>query len=102
MSRGWLSLRMGWVKQMGGCRPNFVRHCPVVPVAVTLVWEVKRAVLQIESVTEQNCEIVGYIQAEELTALIKQTVAQRSSMSVDSTYIFSQNYIDDKHRYPLS
>jgi metal-sulfur cluster biosynthetic enzyme len=44
------------------------------PLAVPLSLEIQRAVAEVEGVTEQNMEIVGYIQADELTALIRQAL----------------------------
>jgi metal-sulfur cluster biosynthetic enzyme len=44
------------------------------PIAIPLSLEIHRAIAQVEGVTDQDCEIVGYIQAEELTALIKQAL----------------------------
>jgi len=47
------------------------------PIAVPLSLEIQRAVAEVEGVTAQDCQIVGYIQAEELTALIKQALAAK-------------------------
>ena len=44
------------------------------PIAVPLSMAIQQAVSEVEGVTEQNMEIVGYIQAEELAELIKQAV----------------------------
>jgi metal-sulfur cluster biosynthetic enzyme len=56
---------------------KFRPSSPLCPIAVPLAWEIQHAVAQVEGVTEQDCEIVGYIQAEELTALIKKALAQK-------------------------
>jgi metal-sulfur cluster biosynthetic enzyme len=44
------------------------------PVAVPLSIAIQQAVSEVEGVTEQDMEIAGYIQADELTELIKQAV----------------------------
>ena len=51
---------------------KFRPSSPLCPIAVPLSLEIKRAVAQVEGVTGQDLEIVGYLQAEELTELIKQ------------------------------
>ena len=47
------------------------------PLAVPLSVEIQRAVAEVEGVTDQNMEIVGYIQADELTALIRRSLQAR-------------------------
>jgi metal-sulfur cluster biosynthetic enzyme len=47
------------------------------PLAVPLSLEIQNAVAEVEGVTDQNMEIVGYIQADELTALIRRTLQAR-------------------------
>ncbi len=47
------------------------------PLAVPLSLAIQRAVAEVEGITDQNMEIVGYIQADELTALIKQALAAK-------------------------
>jgi metal-sulfur cluster biosynthetic enzyme len=47
------------------------------PLAVPLSLEIQRAVAEVEGVTDQNMEIVGYIQADELTTLIRRTLQTR-------------------------
>jgi len=51
------------------------------PIAVPLSIAIQQAVSEVEGVTEQNMEIVGYIQADELTALIKQAVNAKWSQA---------------------
>ena len=48
------------------------------PIAVPLSIAIQQAVSEVEGVTEQDMEIVGYIQAEELTALIRQALADKN------------------------
>jgi metal-sulfur cluster biosynthetic enzyme len=47
------------------------------PLAVPLSLEIQNAVAEVEGVTDQHMEIVGYIQADELTALIRRTLQAR-------------------------
>jgi metal-sulfur cluster biosynthetic enzyme len=49
------------------------------PIAVPLSLEIQQAVSEVEGVTEQDMKIVGYLQADELTALIKQALAAKGS-----------------------
>jgi metal-sulfur cluster biosynthetic enzyme len=44
------------------------------PLAVPLSLEIQRAVAEVEGTTDQNMEIVGYVQADELTALIRRAL----------------------------
>jgi metal-sulfur cluster biosynthetic enzyme len=62
------------VDESGRVSYKFRPSSPLCPIAVPLSIEIQRAVAQVPGVTEQNPEIVGYIQAEELTALIKQAL----------------------------
>jgi metal-sulfur cluster biosynthetic enzyme len=48
------------------------------PIAVPLSIAIQQAVSEVEGVTEQNMEIVGYIQAEELTEMIRQALADKN------------------------
>jgi len=66
------------VDEHGRVAYKFRPSSPLCPIAVPLSLEIQRAVAQVEGVTEQDLEIVGYIQAEELTALIKQALAQKT------------------------
>jgi metal-sulfur cluster biosynthetic enzyme len=67
------------VDENGRVSYKFRPSSPLCPIAVPLAWEIQRAVVEVQGVTEQDCEIVGYIQAEEFTALIKQALAERAS-----------------------
>jgi hypothetical protein len=44
---------------------------------VPLSQDIQRAVAQVGGVTEQDMEIMGYLQAEEFTALLKQALGER-------------------------
>ena len=63
------------VDEHGRVAYRFRPSSPLCPIAIPLSLEVHRVIAQVEGVTDQDCEIVGYIQAEELTALIKQALA---------------------------
>jgi len=47
------------------------------PLAVPLSLEIQHAVAEVEGVTEQSMEIVGYIRADELTALLQRALAEK-------------------------
>jgi metal-sulfur cluster biosynthetic enzyme len=47
------------------------------PLAVPLSIAIQRAVAEVEGVTEQKIEIVGYIQADDLTALLQRALAEK-------------------------
>ncbi len=72
------------VDEQGRVSYKFRPSSPLCPIAVPLAWEIQRAVAEVQGVTEQDCQIVGYIQAEEFTALIKQTLAE-SAENMKST-----------------
>ena len=54
---------------------KFRPSSPLCPIAVPLSLEIRHAVDEVEGVTGQDMEIVGYVQAEELTALFRQWLA---------------------------
>ena len=47
------------------------------PIAVPLSLDIRHAVAEVEGVTSQNAEIVGFIQAEELTEWLRQAFEKR-------------------------
>lgn len=65
------------VDENGRVSYKFRPSSPLCPIAVPLAWEIQQAVAQVEGVTAQDFEIVGYIQAEEFTALIKQALVEK-------------------------
>jgi len=67
------------VDEKGRVSYKFRPSSPLCPIAVPLAWKIQHAVAEVQGVTDQNVEIVGYIQAEEFTALIKQALAERES-----------------------
>ena len=60
------------VDQEGVVSYKFRPSSPLCPIAVILALSIKKAVGEVEGVTSQNLEVVGYFQAEELTYLLKQ------------------------------
>jgi metal-sulfur cluster biosynthetic enzyme len=69
------------VDERGHVVYKFRPSSPLCPIAVPLSLEIQRAVALVEGVTGLDMEIVGYIQAEEFTALIKQALAGKESPS---------------------
>jgi metal-sulfur cluster biosynthetic enzyme len=47
------------------------------PLAVPISIAIQRAVAEVEGVTDQKMEIVGYIQADDLTALLQRALAAK-------------------------
>ena len=66
------------VDEQGRVSYKFRPSSPLCPIAVPLSLEIQEAVAKVEGVIEQDMEIVGYIQAEELTALIRQALADKN------------------------
>ena len=66
------------VDEQGRVSYKFRPSSPLCPIAVPLSLEIQEAVAEVEGVIEQDMEIVGYIQAEELTALIRQALADKN------------------------
>jgi metal-sulfur cluster biosynthetic enzyme len=60
------------VDENGRVSYKFRPSSPFCPIAVPLSLEIQKAVAQVEGVTEQDFEIVGYLQAEELTKFLQQ------------------------------
>ncbi len=59
------------VDEQGRVSYKFRPSSPLCPIAVPLSLMIREAVAEVPGVTEQDLEIVGYIQAEELTDMIK-------------------------------
>ena len=51
---------------------RFRPSSPLCPLAVTLVLSIREAVARVPGVTEQEIEVVGYVGAEELNAMLKE------------------------------
>jgi metal-sulfur cluster biosynthetic enzyme len=60
------------VDETGTARYRFRPSSPLCPLAVTLALQIKEAVAQVEGVTGQEVEVVGYVGARALNALLKQ------------------------------
>jgi len=59
------------VDEDGTVRYKFRPSSPLCPIAVTLALDIKRAMAEVEGVTKQEIEIVGYVGADELNALFR-------------------------------
>jgi len=58
------------VDEGGIVRYKFRPSSPLCPLAVPLALSIRKAVGQVEGVTQQKIEVVGYIKAEELNAML--------------------------------
>jgi metal-sulfur cluster biosynthetic enzyme len=61
------------VDETGMVHYRFRPSSPLCPLAVTLVLQIKEAMAQVEGVTGQKVEVVGYVGARELNALLKES-----------------------------
>jgi len=57
----------------GRLRYKFRPSSPLCPLAVTLVLSIRDAVAKVSGVREQEIEVVGYVGAEELNAMLKES-----------------------------
>lgn len=64
------------VDETGKVRYRFRPSSPLCPLAVTLALQIKEAVAQVEDVTGQEVEVVGYVGAGVLNALLKEVGGQ--------------------------
>ena len=62
------------VDEGGRVAYKFRPSSPFCPIAVLLASMIQQAVSEVEGVTEQDLEIVGFINVEELNALLKQAL----------------------------
>lgn len=60
------------VDEGGVVRYAFRPSSPLCPIAIPLTLAIRKAVAGVEGVTRQEITVVGYIQAEELTALLRE------------------------------
>ena len=56
----------------GRVRYKFRPSSPLCPLAVHLTLEIRRAVAEVPGVAEQEIEVVGYVGADELNALLSE------------------------------
>ena len=67
----------------GLVRYRFRPSSPLCPLAVPLSLAIRQAVAEVDGVREQQMEIVGYLQAEELTELIRTALSARPGAGSD-------------------
>ena len=60
------------VDEKGTVHYHFRPSSPLCPLAVTLALRIKEAVAQVDGVTGQEVEVVGYVGAKALNALLKE------------------------------
>jgi len=60
------------VDEGGVVRYKFRPSSPLCPLAVPLALSIRKAMWQVEGVTGQEIEVVGYIRAEELNAMLRE------------------------------
>jgi len=63
------------VDEEGVVRYKFRPSSPLCPLAVPLALSIRKAVGQVEGVTQQEIEVTGYIKAEELSAMLRENTA---------------------------
>jgi len=64
------------VDETGKVHYRFRPSSPLCPLAVTLALQIKEAVARVEGVTQQEVEVVGYVGAEALNDLLKESEAE--------------------------
>jgi metal-sulfur cluster biosynthetic enzyme len=57
----------------GQVRYKFRPSSPLCPLAVTLALSIRQAVAEVPGITSQQIEVVGYVGADELNVLLKET-----------------------------
>ena len=65
------------VEESGRVSYKFRPSSPLCPIAVPLSQEIQQAVAEVEGVTEQEVEVVGFLLADELTAWLRQEFSAR-------------------------
>ncbi len=60
------------VDESGVARYKFHPSSPLCPLAVSLALSIRKAVAEVEGVTRQEIEVVGYLRAVELNALLRE------------------------------
>ena len=60
------------VDETGAVRYKFRPSSPLCPLAVSLALSIREAVEQVEGVTGQTIEVVGYVGAAELNAMLRE------------------------------
>jgi metal-sulfur cluster biosynthetic enzyme len=60
------------VDEKGVARYTFRPSSPLCPMAVSLALSIRRAVAEVEGVTGQEIEVVGYVGSAELNAMLQE------------------------------
>lgn len=60
------------VDEEGVVRYKFRPSSPLCPIAVPLVLSIRQAVAEVEGVTRQEIEVVGYLKAAELNEMLRE------------------------------
>jgi len=60
------------VDEEGVVSYKFRPSSPLCPIAISLALSIRQAVAEVEGVSGQEIEVVGYIQAEKLNALLRE------------------------------
>lgn len=63
------------VDERGVVRYKFHPSSPLCPLAVPLTLSIRKAVAEVEGVTRQEIEVVGYVRAAELNAMLRENAA---------------------------
>lgn len=71
------------VNDAGQVEYKFRPSSPFCPIVVPLSIAIKQAIDEVDGVTRQNMEIVGYIQAEEFTAMFQEWMANEEKQNRD-------------------
>jgi metal-sulfur cluster biosynthetic enzyme len=64
------------IDERGIVRYKFHPSSPLCPMAVPLALSIREAVAEVEGVTGQEVEVVGYIRAAELNAMLQELQSQ--------------------------
>ena len=67
------------VNNDGLARYKFRPSSPLCPIAVPLALAIRRAVAEVDGVTGQEIKVVGYLQAAELNALLREVAEKEQS-----------------------
>ncbi len=60
------------VREDGTVHYKFRPSSPICPIAVQLAMDIRNAVAEVTGVKRQEITVVGYVQAEQLTALLRE------------------------------
>jgi metal-sulfur cluster biosynthetic enzyme len=66
------------VNKDGHVALRFRPSSPLCPIAIPLSLAIKLAIDEVEGVTGQDLEVIGYIQAEKLTELLRQLILEEN------------------------